>query len=102
MLNFNIKSVGKKKIIYLNELDEFRLEAYENAKLYKEKTKGWHDRNIKENEFEVGRQVFVFNSRFKLFPVVAIYLYGAIEVVSQDHMQKVQCQRATFESLLGW
>lgn len=88
MLNFDIKLVGKKKIIYLNELDKFRLEAYENATLYEETKRRWHDRNIKGNEFEVGRQVFVFNSRLKLFLVVAIYLYGTIEVVSQDHMQR--------------
>ncbi|XP_016581672.1 uncharacterized protein LOC107879058 [Capsicum annuum] len=37
-LNFEMKVAGKKRLLQLNELDEFRLHAYENAKLYKEKT----------------------------------------------------------------
>ncbi|XP_050217928.1 uncharacterized protein LOC126668794 [Mercurialis annua] len=38
-LNFYFKTAGKKRLLQLNELDEFRFMAYENAKLYKEKTK---------------------------------------------------------------
>ena len=52
----------------LNELDEMRLFAYENAKMYKEKTKRWHDAKIKERVFERGQEVLLFNSRLKLFP----------------------------------
>lgn len=54
MLNFEMKSVRKHIILQLNERDEFRLGTYENVKLYKEKTKRWHDRYIKRIEFEVG------------------------------------------------
>ncbi|XP_073017787.1 uncharacterized protein [Primulina eburnea] len=35
--------IGDERVLQLNELNEFRLDAYENAKLYKEKTKRWHD-----------------------------------------------------------
>ncbi|XP_019239210.1 PREDICTED: uncharacterized protein LOC109219225 [Nicotiana attenuata] len=38
-LNMDPEAAGEKRILYLNELDEFRLHSYENAKLYKEKTK---------------------------------------------------------------
>ena len=38
-LNFDMKIAGEKRFLQLNELDDFRLEAYENAKLYKERTK---------------------------------------------------------------
>ncbi|XP_019227911.1 PREDICTED: uncharacterized protein LOC109209158 [Nicotiana attenuata] len=38
-LNFDAELVGRKRLMQLNELDEFRLHAYENAKLYKERTK---------------------------------------------------------------
>ena len=38
-LNFDIKTAGEGRLLQLNKLDEFRLEAYENAKLYKERTK---------------------------------------------------------------
>ena len=34
----------------LNELDEIRLEAYENSKFYKEKTKKFHDSLIAKKE----------------------------------------------------
>ena len=32
-LNFDIKAAGEERLLQLNELDEFRLEVYENAKL---------------------------------------------------------------------
>ncbi|PIN05056.1 DNA-directed DNA polymerase [Handroanthus impetiginosus] len=38
-LNFDIQAAGENRLLQLNELDEFRLQAYENAKIYKEKTK---------------------------------------------------------------
>ena len=38
-LNMDRKMAGKKRILQLSELEEFRNEAYENAKIYKEKTK---------------------------------------------------------------
>ncbi|PIN15656.1 Pantetheine hydrolase [Handroanthus impetiginosus] len=36
-LNFDMQTVGEKRLLQLNELDKFRLQAYENAKIYKEK-----------------------------------------------------------------
>ena len=33
------KMDGEKRILQLSELEEFRNEAYENVKIYKEKTK---------------------------------------------------------------
>ena len=39
----------------MNELEELRNEAYDNARIYKEKTKKWHDQKIlrieQENKF---------------------------------------------------
>ncbi|XP_073153160.1 uncharacterized protein [Henckelia pumila] len=52
-LNFNANATGAERMLQFNELDELRLYAYENAKLYKEKTKRWHDQNIIPREFEV-------------------------------------------------
>jgi hypothetical protein len=51
----------------LGELKEWREKAYHNAKVYKEKTKRWHDKRIKKKSFEPGDKVLLFNSRFKLF-----------------------------------
>ena len=46
LLNFDLKVAGEKRLLKLNEMDEFRLDAYENAKLYKERTKRWHDKHL--------------------------------------------------------
>ncbi|XP_070008227.1 uncharacterized protein [Nicotiana sylvestris] len=71
---------------------QFRLHAYENAKLYKEKTKRWHDKHILHREFESGQEVLLFNSRLKLFPgklkfhragpfvVISVTPHGTIEL----------------------
>jgi hypothetical protein len=45
-------------------LHEYRNEAYESARLFKEKVKIWHDKQIKIKECKVGDQVLLFNSRF--------------------------------------
>ena len=39
LLNMDSKVAGEKRMLQLIELDEFRNEAYENARIYKEKTK---------------------------------------------------------------
>ncbi|XP_070047068.1 uncharacterized protein [Nicotiana tomentosiformis] len=67
-LNMEMDLVCEKRFLQLNELDEFQLHAYENAKLYKEKTKRWHGNHIQHREFEPGQEVLLFNSRLKLFP----------------------------------
>ena len=67
-LNMDSTLAGEKRLLQLNELDEFQNEAYENARIYKEKTKAWHDKHISRKEFEVGQQVLLFNSPLKLFP----------------------------------
>ncbi|CAM8973323.1 unnamed protein product [Rhodiola kirilowii] len=67
-LNFNMKTAGEKRLLDLNELDEIRLDSYENAKIYKQKQKKWHDKKILRKEFKEGDQVLLFNSRLRLFP----------------------------------
>ena len=64
-LNFDFKTAGEKRILDLNLLDEWRNEAYKNAKMFKDKVKIWHDKKIKRKEFKVGDQVLLYNSRFK-------------------------------------
>ena len=51
----------------LAELDEWRENVYHNSKLYKERTKRWHDKRIKIKEFNPGDKVLLFDSRVKLF-----------------------------------
>ncbi|XP_012468639.1 uncharacterized protein LOC105786682 [Gossypium raimondii] len=61
-------ATGHKRLLELNKMEEFRAHAYENAKLFKEKTKRWHDNRIMPRHFEPGQQVLLFNSRLNLFP----------------------------------
>ncbi|XP_073041916.1 uncharacterized protein [Primulina eburnea] len=80
-LNFDMGTSGEQRLLQLNEMEEFRNDAYENAKIYKEKTKKWHDKQILRRDFEPGQQVLLFNSRLRLFPV---YPHGAIELKCND------------------
>ena len=66
--NFELKEAGVKRKLQLNELEELRYEAYENAKLYKERTKVFHDKKPVRKTFEVEHKVLLFDSRLKLFP----------------------------------
>lgn len=67
-LNSNMQAVGENRLLQLNEMDEFRSHAYENAKIYKERTKKWHDKHITKGEFVEGERVLLYNSRLRLFP----------------------------------
>ena len=42
-LNFDFKAAKEERLLQLNELEELRNEAYDNARIYKDKTKKWHD-----------------------------------------------------------
>ncbi|XP_075515752.1 uncharacterized protein LOC142550564 [Primulina tabacum] len=95
-LNFDLKASGDVRKLQLSEMDDFRNDAYENAKIYKEQTKKWHDKIIVRRELKPGQQVLLFNSRLKLFPgklksrwsgpfvVETIYPHGAIELRCSD------------------
>ena len=91
-LNFDLKKAGRKRLLQLNELDELRMNAYENAKLYKDHTKLWHDKHLSKKEFWEGELVLPYNSRLRLFPgklksqwsgpfiVIKVYPHGAIDI----------------------
>ncbi|KAL5566504.1 hypothetical protein UlMin_029668 [Ulmus minor] len=105
-LNLDLEAAGEKRMLQLNELDEFRRQSYENVKLYKEKTKHWHDKKIHPRNLEVGQQVLLFNSRLKLFPgklksrwsgpflITQIFPFGAVELEDKSGRKfKVNGQR---------
>ncbi|CAN6566345.1 unnamed protein product [Malus baccata var. baccata] len=66
--NFGYKDAGIARKLQLNELEELRNEAYENAKIYKERTKLYHDKAILRKEFHQGMKVLLYDSRLRLFP----------------------------------
>ncbi|XP_071714979.1 uncharacterized protein [Rutidosis leptorrhynchoides] len=45
-VNMDLEKAGENRLVQLNELDELRLDAYENSFSYKEKTKCWHDARL--------------------------------------------------------
>jgi hypothetical protein len=65
--NMDFEEAKKKRKMQLSELEEWIEKAYHNAKLYKERTKRWHDKRLKKKEFKPGDKVLLFNSRVKLF-----------------------------------
>ncbi|CAN6691805.1 unnamed protein product [Malus baccata var. baccata] len=67
--NLDIDAAGIHRKLQLNELEEIRHEAYENARIYKEKTKAFHDKMIRSKTFSIGQKVLLFNSRLRLFPI---------------------------------
>ncbi|XP_025611761.1 uncharacterized protein [Arachis hypogaea] len=68
MLNFDNQADGERRLLQLNEIDEFRSQAYENSKIYKEKAKNWHDQKLAKRELVEGQKVLLYNSRLKFFP----------------------------------
>ena len=106
-LNRDFKLAGEKRLLDLSSLDEWRNEAYENARLFKEKVKQWHDKRILKREFHVGEKVLLYRSRLRFFAgkllskwegpfvIVEVYRSGAIKIASlkDNSTQVVNDQR---------
>ncbi|CAN6696991.1 unnamed protein product [Malus baccata var. baccata] len=92
--NMDLNAAGSHRKLQLNELDEIRHEVYENASIYKEKIKVFHDKMIRGKTFSVGQKVLLFNSRLRLFPsklrskwigpfvITNVFVHGAIQIQS--------------------
>ena len=93
-LNLSLDKAGKHRLLQLQELQELRRDAYENVEIYKEKTKAFHDRNIRRRTFDVNEKVWLYNSRLKLFlgklrsrwddPYVVVELFDNGSVLTFD------------------
>ncbi|GKC89264.1 reverse transcriptase domain-containing protein, partial [Tanacetum coccineum] len=67
--NIDLTKAKENRFLQINKLDEMRLDAYESSISYKERTKRWHDKQIKlPINYENGDKVLLFNSRLRLFP----------------------------------
>ena len=73
ILNFNLTKAGQQRILQMNELDEMRLESYESSRIYKEKVKLFHDKNIVRKTFEPQQKVLLYNSRLHIFPKKTLF-----------------------------
>lgn len=89
-----MKQAGIERKLQLQQLGELRLEAYESSRIFKEKTKHFHDKMISRKEFSMGQHVLLFNSRLKLmagklrskwispFVITNVFPYGVVEIKS--------------------
>ncbi|XP_016747406.1 uncharacterized protein [Gossypium hirsutum] len=66
--NMELEPTGKARKLDIQELEEIRNDAYENARIYKDKTKLFHDKRIAQKHLLVGQKVLLYNSVLKLFP----------------------------------
>lgn len=63
--NMDLTLAGEKRLLALNELEELHHDAYESAKLYKERKKRYHDKKFVPKFLWSGMKVLLFNSRLK-------------------------------------
>ena len=67
-MNFDFNKTSSLRKLQLYELAELWNEAYENARIYKDKTKVFHDKNILRKTFTINQEVLMYISRLHLFP----------------------------------
>ncbi|CAA7046902.1 unnamed protein product [Microthlaspi erraticum] len=96
MLNFDIKAAQERRVMNLFELEEIRMNAYENSRIYKMRTKAAHDKLIRLKDFKVGDSVLLFNSKLRLFPgklrskwsgpfkIHEVLPYGSLTLLNQE------------------
>ena len=56
--NLDLDAAGMNRKLQLNELEEIRNEAYENARIYKEKIKVFHDKMIRGKHSQLDRKCY--------------------------------------------
>ncbi|GKD03833.1 reverse transcriptase domain-containing protein [Tanacetum coccineum] len=97
----------KNHFMELNELMKLRDEAYENNRIYKERTKKWHDSRLRgDKDFKAGDKVLLFNSIFKMHlgklkskwygpnVVKTVHPYRTVEIIDKNGINfKVNGQR---------
>ena len=80
----------------MNKLDELRRESNESSRIYKERLKLFHDKNIVRKTFEPHQKVLLYNSRLHIFPgklhsrwtgpfiVKVVHPYGVVEIENPE------------------
>ncbi|XP_026458722.1 uncharacterized protein LOC113359273 [Papaver somniferum] len=100
-------SEGTQRKLHLNELEELRSDAYDSAKMYKDRMKVFHDKRILRKSFTPGQKVLLYNSRLHIFlgklhyrwtgpfMVRTIFPHGAVEIedVAAKNVFKVNGKR---------
>ncbi|GKB04259.1 hypothetical protein Tco_0832402 [Tanacetum coccineum] len=113
-----LTAAAKNHFMELNELMELRDRAYENTRIYKERTNKWHNSRLRgDKDFKVGDKILLFNSRLRMHPgklkskwygpnvVKTVYAYGTVEITDKNGTSfKVNGQRflhTAYQDLAG-
>ncbi|XP_019262012.1 PREDICTED: uncharacterized protein LOC109239874 [Nicotiana attenuata] len=108
-----METTGTNRVNGLHELEEFQFQAFESARLYKERMKPMHDKHILDRNFKPGEIVLLYNSRLRLFTgklksrwsgpfrVVQMFSSGAVEIESEDGTNKFTVNGKRLKHYLG-
>ena len=66
-INYSLDDAQGLRKLQISELEEARREAYDNAKLSKERMKALHDKKILDKQFFPEQEVLLYNSRLHIF-----------------------------------
>ncbi|XP_075079823.1 uncharacterized protein LOC142165092 [Nicotiana tabacum] len=111
--NLDIETAGTGRVIGLYELEKFRFQAFESARLYKEMMKLLHDKHILDQNFKFRDLVLLYNSRLRLFSgklksrwsgpfrVVQMFLSGAVMIESEDGTNRFTVNGQRLKYYLG-
>ena len=81
----------------MNELDELRHESYESSRIYKERLKLFHYKNILRKTFEPHQKVLMYSSCLHIFPgkfrskwtgpfiVKVVHPYDVVEIENPEN-----------------
>ncbi|KAH9802442.1 hypothetical protein KPL71_001386 [Citrus sinensis] len=95
-LNWDIHAAAEQRKLQLCELDELRLFSYENIRIYKERTKYWHEKHLQNRQFSPGQLVLLHNTKLRLFlrklksrwsgpfKLLKFYPHGAVDLLDEQ------------------
>ena len=66
-LGMNLDEAQKQHILQINELDEIRQDAFQRTMLIQSQWNQWHDKFIKQKQFNTEDWALLFDSQFKNF-----------------------------------
>ena len=98
-LRMDLEEAQKQRILQINELDEIRRNALQRTMLIQNQRNKWHDKFIKQNQFNTRDWALLFDSRYKNFEgksttrwmgpyeVVTTFDNGSVEINTIDDSQ---------------
>lgn len=66
-MDLELSHAQKEILLQLNGLDEHRIQTLLHTEVVQLQRKIWHDKNIKEKQFEEGDWSILYDSRYKYF-----------------------------------